>query len=131
MVLFTEVSHLWSLPLKAGWKAKKLFYKVFSRKERKALLNRPPQDWLKTGIALTEDSRCESSLVNLQLQLLNHFLQHLVIFTVILLSRSRLAGSAPKTSRLLTLNVFLNYYSEWDDTDDIGLRIFNEWIKLV
>ena len=23
------------------------------------LLNRPPQDWLNTGIALTEDSRCK------------------------------------------------------------------------
>ena len=34
------------------------------RKERKMLLNRPAQDWLKTGIALTEDSRCKSSFMN-------------------------------------------------------------------
>ena len=47
-----------------------------------------------------------------------------------LFSRSRLAGSKGKTSKLLTLNVFLNYYSEYD-TGDTGLRIFNEWIKLV
>ena len=32
----------------------------FCRKERKLLLNRPPQDWLNTGIALTEDSRCKN-----------------------------------------------------------------------
>ena len=49
----------------------------------------------------------------------------------VLFTRSRLAGSAPKTSKLLTLNVFLNYYSDYDDNGDTGLRIFNEWIKLV
>ena len=47
-----------------------------------------------------------------------------------LFSRSRLSGSKAETSKLLTLNVFLNYYSEYD-TGDTGLRIFNEWIKLV
>lgn len=85
----------------------------FCRKERKLLLNRPPQDWLNTGIALTEDSRCKNQPPPFKL-----------------FSRSRLAGSKAETSKLLTLNVFLNYYSEYD-TGDTGLRIFNEWIKLV
>jgi hypothetical protein len=42
-------------------------------------------------------------------------------------SRSRLQGSTPHTSRLLTLNVFLNFYSDYQD----GLNVFNEWLKLV
>lgn len=35
-------------------------------------------------------------------------------------------GQPPHTSKVLTLNVFLNFY----DYED-GLNIFNEWIKLV
>ena len=130
------------------------------------LLSRPVQEWLKTGIALTEDSRCPLLLRHLTMDIYYdsqmtqggnnlsksgsmcllsfHYLTmdtyyvsynswsfSFLLFNWSQKPRSRLGGSKPQTSKLLTLNVFLNYYSDYDNNGDTGFRIFNEWIKLV
>ena len=47
-------------------------------------------------------------------------------FIITFFFSSRMLGQPPHASKVLTLNVFLNFY----DYED-GLNIFNEWIKLV
>ena len=73
-----------------------------------------PNGWKKQGLAVTRDSTSRMEGVKPNSCKVDTLTNNIDINNV-------------QTVQVLTLNVFLNYYNDYE----MGLRLFNEWVGLI